>query len=300
MEKLQAYLLSEPVQQRDRGQGTPGGPAVRPGGPEPSSGPNGALMPARTLNAFKFPAEDVIRQALALYQTSFRKPSFTVYCLDFSPSMRGKGQEQLTQAMRTLLDQQQASRYLLQGAPGDVTIVLTFDREHHQRPEIGAGPSGATTPARSGAAGQDPGPSASETARTSTCRSRVPCRLMRGAGIGDRFPAIILMTDGSRTAARASTRSGARWRRPGLDNVPVFGITFGDADTRQLDADRRPDRRTCLRRHERPGERVSQGQGQQLIGHRVTVLPSDGEVRQWPLWRSDSWASLACSTTVRR
>ena len=41
--------------------------------------------------------------------------------------MQGKGREQLTQAMRTLLDQEQARKYMLQGAPGDVTVVLAFD-----------------------------------------------------------------------------------------------------------------------------------------------------------------------------
>ena len=40
---------------------------------------------------------------------SFRKPSFTVYALDFSGSMEGQGQQQLTKAMQTLLDQEEAS-----------------------------------------------------------------------------------------------------------------------------------------------------------------------------------------------
>jgi hypothetical protein len=71
-------------------------------------------------------AKPLIHQALDLYQTTFRKASFTIYCLDFSPSMRGAGQEQLQQAMRTVLDQDEAARYLLQGSPGELTVVIPF------------------------------------------------------------------------------------------------------------------------------------------------------------------------------
>ncbi len=54
-------------------------------------------MRQRTLNAFNYPTEGVIRDALSRYQTDFRKPSFTVYALDFSGSMEGEGQQQLTE-----------------------------------------------------------------------------------------------------------------------------------------------------------------------------------------------------------
>ena len=43
--------------------------------------------PSRILTPLRLPAADVILRALTLYQTEFRKPSLTVYCLDFSGSM---------------------------------------------------------------------------------------------------------------------------------------------------------------------------------------------------------------------
>ena len=151
---------------------------------------------ARTLNAFNYPTEGVIRDALSRYQTDFRKPSFTVYALDFSGSMEGEGQQQLTEAMRTLLDQQQASRYLLQGAPGDVTIVLTFDDTILNGAEI------SSWTVRGNDAGElekvlgrieNQEPADSTDIYQPVARA---LELMHDQGIGDRFPAIILMTDG--------------------------------------------------------------------------------------------------------
>ncbi len=70
--------------------------------------------------------------------------------------------------------------------------------------------------------------------------------LMHDQGIGDRFPAIILMTDGMSNTGIGIEEITAAQAKTGLDRVPVFGITFGSADTSQLDANRRVDRRTGL------------------------------------------------------
>jgi Ca-activated chloride channel homolog len=40
----------------------------------------------------------VIREALALYQTMLRKPSATVFCLDVSSSVQGRGLDDLKAA----------------------------------------------------------------------------------------------------------------------------------------------------------------------------------------------------------
>jgi len=62
-------------------------------------------------------ARMVIRQALDLYQSAFRKPSLTVYCLDYSRSMDGERIESLKSAMRRILDQDLARQSLLQASP---------------------------------------------------------------------------------------------------------------------------------------------------------------------------------------
>jgi len=232
---LQDYLLSEPVQREFAAKGRRVGPLcdqVDPAIFRPEWGADAA----HTLNSFKYPSEPVIRQALALYQTAFRKPSFTVYCLDYSASMKGKGREQLTQAMRTLLDQQQASKYLLQGAPNDVTIVLAFDDQI-----INANESGAWT-----VRGNNPEELERLLARIESQPTRnrtdiyrpaaVALSLMKEQGIGDRFPAIILMTDGQSNSGAGIGQLEQARAVTGLDSVPVFGITFGEADPAQLNS----------------------------------------------------------------
>lgn len=232
--KLQHFLLSTEGQQEIASKGRRVGPlcdrldaaVVRP---------EWGIDAARTLNAPKVPAAAVIWQALNLYQTTFRKPSLTVYCLDFSGSMNGKGEEQLKRAMRMLLDQREAATYLLQAAVDDVTIVITFN---------------------------DTTPGADVIARDWTVRGdadelrlllgrieRTPpgggtniygpvaqaLGLMKARGTDGRFPAIIVMTDGQ--SNRGSLEDVRRARaETGLHHVPVYGITFGDARKEQLDA----------------------------------------------------------------
>jgi Ca-activated chloride channel family protein len=71
----------------------------------------------------------VVREALTLYQTAFRKPSLTAFVLDFSGSMSGKGEQQLKEAMFTLLDPAEAEQFLLQPSAEDITFVIPFSSE---------------------------------------------------------------------------------------------------------------------------------------------------------------------------
>ena len=89
--------------------------------------PDWGIDVARVISPITVPSPDVIREALTLYQTTLRKPSFTIYCLDFSGSMAGNGESQVKSAMRALLDQQQASQYFLQATPRDVSVVIRFN-----------------------------------------------------------------------------------------------------------------------------------------------------------------------------
>src|SRR5262245_16834387 len=83
----------------------------------------------RLVAPIPMPSGEVIREALILFQTAFRKPSLTAYMLDFSGSMRGTGEQQVKDAMRTLLDPDIASQYLLQPSARDVSIVIFFSSE---------------------------------------------------------------------------------------------------------------------------------------------------------------------------
>jgi Ca-activated chloride channel family protein len=197
--------------------------------------PEWGVDPSRTLNALKLPVAPVIWQALTLYQTAFRKPSFTVYCLDFSGSMAGTGEAQLKRAMRMLLDQREAATYLLQAGPGDVTVVITFD-DTTPPPDLIARDwtvRGDAVEAFSRVLGRI---ESTRIGRGTNIYRPVAqaLQLMKRHGTDGRSPAIIVMTDGQSNAGSLDDVKRAM-ADTGLSTVPAYGITFGDANRTQLD-----------------------------------------------------------------
>lgn len=83
----------------------------------------------RILSPITMPARNVITEALNLYQTEFRKPSLTIYALDFSGSMSGKGEKQLKEAMSQILIQENASKHFLQSSENEINIALPFSSD---------------------------------------------------------------------------------------------------------------------------------------------------------------------------
>lgn len=184
----------------------------------------------KILSPIKLPGEDVIREALSLYQTEFRKPSLTVFCLDFSGSMSTNGgADQLKLAMQLLLDQQQARRYFLQASEDDRFIIIPFNNDilpgwqtQGNQPDSLAAilqqiqalhPDGGTdiySPAIDGLA---------SIKRLDTASAYIP--------------AVILMTDGESNTGKKFDDLQAAWTTNGLD-IPIFAITFGDASDDQL------------------------------------------------------------------
>ena len=74
----------------------------------------------------KYPSTSVIKEALALYQTEFRKPTHIVFCLDYSGSMYGDGNHELVDAMDYILDVEKASKNMLQFSYKDKVSIVLF------------------------------------------------------------------------------------------------------------------------------------------------------------------------------
>ena len=122
--KLQAFLISADTQKKIAALGRRTGiGGVAEAFDKTVFNPEWGIDTARILSPIRLPAADVILQALTLYQTEFRKPSFTIYCLDYSGSMAGGGSDQVKAAMGLLLDSEKSREYLLQPGPDDVTVV---------------------------------------------------------------------------------------------------------------------------------------------------------------------------------
>lgn len=75
----------------------------------------------------KYPNTEIIKEALSIYQTELRKPVHTVFCLDYSGSMAGSGYSQLKQAMEYILNEEKASKNLLQFSEKDKITVIPFN-----------------------------------------------------------------------------------------------------------------------------------------------------------------------------
>ena len=229
--KLQQYLLSNAVQKEILATGRRVGVAASDATFDRSVfNPGWGIDPARVLSPVHYPAPEVIKEALVLYQTSFRKPSLTVYCVDFSGSMRESGQDDLKGAMKILLDQQTASRYLLQTSARDITAVIPFDDRIRDRWNV---------------SGNDP-------QQLENLLTKI--NMLQAEGGTDIFTpvleardfirnqpnlegysaAIILMTDGRSENGMSLDEFRSRWTQGAGRDLPIYSITFGSADDSQL------------------------------------------------------------------
>ncbi len=192
--------------------------------------PDWGINTRRVLSPIRFPDQAVVAQALDLYQTTFRKPSLTVYCVDFSGSMTGNGGEAgVKNAMHLLLDQDKARSLLLQAAPTDITIIIPFNSQPLNRWTV---------------RGNDPAALHQLTAEVDGLQADggtdIYTPVIQGLDLLKQtrdldkyFPAIILMTDGQSNTGATFADLQAHLAQSGLQ-VPVFAIAFGGADKTQL------------------------------------------------------------------
>jgi Ca-activated chloride channel family protein len=223
---LLVYLQSDAVRKRiaDTGRRLPLGSAAV----QATAEPDWNFDPGKLVTSIRMPEPAVIRTALNLYQEALRKPSLTALCFDFSGSMEDKGEKQLQAAAQFLFTPEKASEVLVQWTPSDHIFVLPFDSTVRD-----------IFDATGDAAGQ--GQLLSEVAQERAgggtdmyaCASQALHKILATSDLSKYLPAIIIMTDG-RTDGSAEPFL-AEWRQAAV-RVPVFGITFGDADKSQLDS----------------------------------------------------------------
>jgi Ca-activated chloride channel family protein len=188
------------------------------------------IDPRRSFAAIRIPGADVIEKALILYQTEYRKPSYTIFCLDYSGSMEGSGEAALEEAMALLLDRDKAAEYMIQTGTEDRIAVIPFSTK----------PLGILR-----AEGSDP--------VSQSKLSEAVLALDSGGGtdiyspvikaleilaaepnLDQYVPAVVLMTDGESNTGRSYRDLAEVWSNTGLD-IPVFSIAFGGADNDQLE-----------------------------------------------------------------
>ena len=181
----------------------------------------------RILSPIQMPEAAVLTEALNIYQTSFKKPSLNIYCLDFSGSMSGTGEEQLKEAMAQILLQENARKNFLQANAGEVNEVVFFD-DTILDVQVAADDSDEALAELNQkvadfqiAGGTDIYRAAAEA-----------LEIASGYDLTNYTPAIILMTDGRSNYNYSNFEEV--WNRYEED-IPIFSITFGDADPGQLE-----------------------------------------------------------------
>jgi Ca-activated chloride channel family protein len=226
--KIQAFMTSADVQKQLIASGRRAGLGINL---DPKAAP--AFDPAlgfdvgRVLSPINMPSAEVIQKALTLYQTTLRKPSLTVYVLDYSGSMDGKPLEDLKSSMRVMLDQSLSEKYMLQSSPDDITIVIPFDGNMRGIKTVKGNNPTALNDLWSWVNSQDAGGGTDFYTPASAALQEI-----RKYDHEKYSTAIILMTDGQSDGSFDAYEQNAITAR--LTGVPVYSIMFGDADPSQL------------------------------------------------------------------
>jgi Ca-activated chloride channel family protein len=230
---LQAYLGSAAVQSQIQALGWRTSPiGMQMANADPTLfNPDWGIDTKSVFSPIRFPDASTIRKALNLYQTTFRKPSFTVYCLDYSGSMGDNGgAQELKDGINQIFDQEKASRLLLQASEKDVTVVIPFNDHNLAEWRVN---------------GNDPDKLSALSANVNSLQpdggTNFYGALIRGLtilrsepSINHYSPAIVLMTDGQDNQGHHDDYEQVLHASNSAGDVPIYSITYGDADTSQL------------------------------------------------------------------
>ena len=186
----------------------------------------GIVDDASVLRSIPLPAADVITQALTMYQTSLKKPSYTIWVVDYSGSMYGEGKDGVVSGLEQALDPSLAAESMIQPTGDDVNVLIPFSTDADAPvTATGSDTEGLLSAAR---------------AREATGGTDIYAGLEKALGYakdavadGRYTVAIALMTDGQSDTWNRNEFFDD-YRDAGLD-VPVFSIMFGEADSSQLD-----------------------------------------------------------------
>ena len=228
-QKIQEYLLSDEAQTQIEATGRRIGYNGVSEANREVFNPDWGIDIDRILSPISMPAADVLMEALNLYQTELRKPSLTVYCLDYSGSMAGEGQEQLVEAARIIFVQEEASKYLLQASENEIDSVILFGDAINAEYLVDD-PTEENLQALYDWIGQAQ-PGGGTDIYNAAVRG---LEILSEYDLSQYTPAIILMTDGRSNGWMEFGDFAAAYEEMGMD-IPVFSIMFGDAEESQLE-----------------------------------------------------------------
>lgn len=182
----------------------------------------GIVADGSVLRSSPLPSADVISEALNVYQSALRKPSYTIWVVDYSGSMYGEGKDGVTAGLEMALGDE-SKGYMIQPTKDDVNILIPFDSDARDSTRADGTDTGALLEA---SRENDADGGTDMYAGLTKALGMLPDDMSRYS------VAIVLMTDGESMDFGAQGFEDAYARSGG--NVPVFSIMFGDADDAQL------------------------------------------------------------------
>ncbi len=225
--QIQNYILSNEGQKKlaENGRRTWFG-GVTTNANEKIFNPNWGIDTTRYIVPIKFPSTAIIQEALSLYQTEFRKPVHTVFCLDYSGSMIGDGIEELTSAMKYILNEESAKKDLLQYTEKDKITVIPFSSNVIDVWKV----SNATDTADLIHNIENSKPTGSTNIYDTSLEA---LQVLFKEDMNIYNVSIILMTDGASNMGSYENLSNVY--KETNKEIPIYSITFGDAYEDELE-----------------------------------------------------------------
>lgn len=185
--------------------------------------PDWGIDTQKYLAPMNYPSKDVTTELLNYYTFGVSKPANYIFCLDFSGSMRGDGHDEMVEAMNTLFNQSIASQYFIQMKETDQVTLVLFNSNAESGQRISyeyfediPGRLKATYPS----GGTDIYSALSEA---------VNYVLPESSGSSTY---VVLLTDGQ--SEIYNKKSFISQYNSLEEKFPIYSITMGDADERQL------------------------------------------------------------------
>ncbi len=225
--KLQAFLLSNESQKKMQNYGKRtwyGG--VNTSVSKEIFNPSWGIDTSKYLIPLKYPSKAVMTEALAVYIDELRKPSSVAFCLDYSGSMYGNGQEQLESAMKYILDRNEASKELLQFSENDLITVIPFNASNRKILRAKSGTD--TSELIDNIISLEPG------GGTNIYDCVIEALRQVNTVENDYTKTVILMTDGESNYGSFSNLSMVY--RTNNYNIPIYSIMFGSSNDSQLNS----------------------------------------------------------------
>ena len=187
--------------------------------------PDWGIDTSKYIVPVKYPSTEVIKKSLGIYQTELRKPIHTVFCLDYSGSMYGEGNNQLTEAMEYILNEEKASKNLLQFSSKDKITIIPFNHNI-----LG------TYTTENGVDTKDLISKITSTSVSGGTDIYLPAmkglEILSQEDLENYNVSVVLMTDGASNYNRLDELTRL-YKQTGKD-IPIFSIMFGYAEEEQL------------------------------------------------------------------